>query len=138
LPLAVDRARNVVYGFDDKNGMNALFSIALDGTNRRELVLARPDVDIDSLIRIGRDHRVVGASFATERRTTEYFDTELAKLSVALGKALPGSRASRSSMPVPARASCCWLPRATSTPACSTCSTRRPGGWRKSCRCART
>lgn len=89
-PVAVDRNRDVVFGFDGKDGMTALYSIALDGSNRRELVLARTDVDIDELVRIGRDNRVVGVSYATERRTTEFFDPELKKLSVALSKALPG------------------------------------------------
>ena len=90
-PVAVDDARNLVYGFDHKDGLQALFSVALDGTGRRELVLSRPDVDVDNLIRIGRDHRIVGASFATERRSTEFFDPELKRLQSALGKALPGS-----------------------------------------------
>ena len=52
--------------------------------------LGRPDVDVDELVRIGRDDRVVGASYATERRTVEYFDPELKKLAAALGKVLPG------------------------------------------------
>jgi dipeptidyl aminopeptidase/acylaminoacyl peptidase len=89
-PIAVDRSRNVVFGFDGKDGRNALYSIALDGSNRRELILARTDVDIDGLVRIGRDDRVVGATYATERRATDFFDPELKKLSAALGKALPG------------------------------------------------
>ena len=89
-PYAVDAARNVVYGFDLEKGMLALFSIALDGSGKRDLVLARSDVDIDQLVTIGRNNRVVGASYATERRTIEYFDPELKKLSAALAKALPG------------------------------------------------
>jgi dipeptidyl aminopeptidase/acylaminoacyl peptidase len=89
-PYAVDRDRNVVYGFDDNSGHRALFSIALDGTLKRELVLARPDVDIDNLIRIGRQSRVVGASYATERRQVEFFDPALKKLSASLSKAMPG------------------------------------------------
>lgn len=89
-PVAVDSALDVVYGFDDEKDTTALFSIALDGSNKRQLVLARSDVDIDQLVTIGRDNRVVGASYATERRTTEYFDQELKSLSTALSKALPG------------------------------------------------
>ncbi|CUS43291.1 MAG: S9 family peptidase [Pseudomonadota bacterium] len=89
-PYAVDRDLNVVYGFDDNAGHVALYSIALDGTLQRNLVLARPDVDVDGLIRIGRQQRVVGASYATERRQVEFFDPELKKLSASLSKALPG------------------------------------------------
>ena len=87
-PNAVDAKRDVVYGFDDKDGRAALYSITLDGKYLRHLELSRPDVDVDGLVRIGRDDRVVGASYATERRTVEYFDPELKKLSAALGKAL--------------------------------------------------
>ncbi|MFM5924618.1 MAG: alpha/beta fold hydrolase [Novosphingobium sp.] len=89
-PIAVDLNSNVAFGLGDNNGMTALYRIALDGSLRRELVLSRSDVDIDSLVRIGRDNRVVGASYATERRTTEFFDPELRKLSASLSKALPG------------------------------------------------
>ena len=89
-PYAVDPARNVVFGFDDNGGHTALFSIALDGSLKRDLVLARPDTDVDSLIRIGRQNRVVGASYATERRQVEFFDPALKKLSASLSKAMPG------------------------------------------------
>ena len=47
---------------------------------KRDLVLARPDVDVDGLIRIGRQNRVVGASFVTDKRQAEFFDPELKKL----------------------------------------------------------
>ena len=89
-PYAVDSDRNVVYGFDEKDGYRALFSVALDATQKKDLLLARTGVDVDQLIRIGRAARVVGASYATDRRIAEYFDPELRKLSAALGKALPG------------------------------------------------
>lgn len=89
-PYAVDSKRNVVYGFDDHDGRAALYSVSLDGSSVRQLELGRPDVDVDELVRIGRDGRVVGASYATERRTVEYFDPELKKLAAALGKVLPG------------------------------------------------
>jgi dipeptidyl aminopeptidase/acylaminoacyl peptidase len=89
-PYAVDRERNVVYGFDDNGGHTALYSISLDGSLKRELVLARAGVDVDGLMRIGRQNRVVGASYATEWRETEFFDPELKKISTSLSKALPG------------------------------------------------
>lgn len=89
-PYAVDSGRNVAYGFDDHNGYQALYAISLDGAGNRELILGRSDVDVDSLVQIGPSNRVVGASYATERRTVEFFDAELRKLSLALGKALPG------------------------------------------------
>jgi dipeptidyl aminopeptidase/acylaminoacyl peptidase len=89
-PLAVDSDKDVAYGFAENDGRDALFSLSLDGLATRELLLSRPDVDVDSLVRIGRDRRVVGASYATERRVVEFFDPELKALGAALGRALPG------------------------------------------------
>jgi len=89
-PVAVDRDKNVAYGFDTVNGRIALSSVSLDGSLKRDVVLARPDVDVDGLVRIGRQNRVVGASFATDKRQTVYFDPELKALSASLSKALPG------------------------------------------------
>ena len=88
-PYAVDRDANVAYGFDDHGGRQALYRVALDGSLKRELVLDRPDVDVDSLIRIGRQQRVVGASFATDRRERVIFDPALKALAASLGRALP-------------------------------------------------
>jgi len=89
-PYAVDPQLNVVYGFDAKDGRRALYKVTLDEALTRELVLARPDVDVSGLVRIGRQNRVVGVSYVTDRRETEFFDPELRKLGQALGKALPG------------------------------------------------
>jgi dipeptidyl aminopeptidase/acylaminoacyl peptidase len=89
-PYAVDPDLNVAYGFDTKDGRRALYRLALDGTDKRELVLARPEVDVDHVIRIGRQSRVVGASFVTDRRQAIFFDPELKALRSALAKALPG------------------------------------------------
>lgn len=89
-PYAVDRALDVVYGFDRDGGRQALYKVALDGSAKRELVFAHPHVDVDGLIQVGRQHRVVGVSFATERREIAFFDPELKKLGAALSRALPG------------------------------------------------
>ena len=90
-PYAVDSALNVAYGFDGKDGRSALYRMALDGTSKRELVVSRPDVDVDQLLRIGRQRRVVGVSYMTERRDSEFFDPELKRLRQGLIKALPGA-----------------------------------------------
>lgn len=89
-PYAVDPKLNVAYGFDGKDGRQALYKVSLDGSLTRELVLARPDVDVSGLVRIGRQSRVVGVSYVTDKRETEFFDPELRKLGQALGKALAG------------------------------------------------
>ena len=89
-PVAVDRDANVAYGFDRQDGRSALFRVSLDETLKKELVVSRPDVDVDDLIRIGRQRRVVGASWVTDKRDARFFDPELERLRGTLGKALPG------------------------------------------------
>lgn len=93
LPLRVDASKNVAYGLDDEGDYRSLYSIALDGSGTRTKLLGKPGYDIDALITIGPSRRVVGASYATERREAEYFDSELRVLSERLRKALPGSPA---------------------------------------------
>lgn len=89
-PVAVDRDLNAAYGFEWINGRQAVVRVGLDGTMKREVLVARDDVDVDRLIRVGRDRRVVGASFATEKRQTVFFDPALKVLAAALSKALAG------------------------------------------------
>jgi len=90
-PRAVDPALDAVYGFEDQpNGRTALVRVRLDGSGTHEVVLGRDDVDVDGLVQIGRAGRVVGVSYATDRRQVEFFDPALRKLGAALGRALPG------------------------------------------------
>jgi dipeptidyl aminopeptidase/acylaminoacyl peptidase len=88
-PVAIDSAKDVVYGFDQHDGFLALFTISLDGNETKRLVRARDDVDVDQLVTIGRNGRVVGVSYATERRLVEFFDPEVDRLAAGLAKALP-------------------------------------------------
>jgi dipeptidyl aminopeptidase/acylaminoacyl peptidase len=89
-PVAIDRDLNVVYGFKKKDGRFAVYSIALDSSLQESLIYARPDVDVDGLIRIGRRRRVVGVSYATDVRKAVYFDPAIEKMAASLSKALPG------------------------------------------------
>ena len=88
-PVAVDHDLNVAYGFKKKDGRQALYSVALDGSLAEKLVYARADVDVDGLVRIGRRNRVVGASYATDVRSAEYFDSDVQNLMKSLSRALP-------------------------------------------------
>jgi dipeptidyl aminopeptidase/acylaminoacyl peptidase len=88
--VAVDSALDIAYGFGIHDGREAVFSVALDGSGAKTLINSRPDADVDELIRIGRQRRVVGVSAATEKREIEYFDEELAALAGRLQRALPG------------------------------------------------
>lgn len=89
LPVAADPAENAAYGFEKLNGRFALYKVKLEPGLAKTLVYARDDVDVDSLIRLGRRKKIVGTSFATQKRQAVYFDPELAKLSKSLSKALP-------------------------------------------------
>lgn len=89
-PVAVDPATDRALGFQYEGGRQGLFAKSLDGSGTTTLLLSHPDVDVDSLMRIGRSGRVVGASFATDYRYVDYFDPELKQLAGALGKAFPG------------------------------------------------
>ncbi len=90
-PVAVDPDLDVAYGFKkDGNGRSAFYSVALDGSKRETLIFAHPQVDVDGTMRIGRRGRVVGVTYATEKREAVYFDKDLAALGRSLSKALPG------------------------------------------------
>jgi acetyl esterase/lipase len=90
-PLAVDPDLDIVYGFKKKDGRRALYSISLDAAMHEELVFARPDVDVDSLIQLGPQRRVVGVSYVTDRRIAEYTDPAVNMLVKSLRKALPNA-----------------------------------------------
>lgn len=89
-PVAVDSALDVAYVFEKTNGRRAFYKMKLDGSGHKELVASHPTVDVDGTIRIGRRDRVVGVTFATEKREAIYFDPELKALAASLSKALPG------------------------------------------------
>jgi len=86
---SVDHDLNVAYAFKKVDGRKALYAITLDDSLHEELVYGRPDVDVDELIRIGRRRHVVGASFALETRSAEYFEPNVKTLVASLSKALP-------------------------------------------------
>lgn len=87
-PVAVDRDLNVAYGFKKLDGRFALYSVKLDESLQEQLIYSRPDVDVDDLITIGRRHRVVGTSYATDVRRPVYFAPDIGALTESLQKAL--------------------------------------------------
>lgn len=89
-PIAVAPDRNSVIGVDYHQGRKALFERPLAGNATPVLLLAHPTADVESVIRIGRNQRIVGASYSTDKNTVQYFDKELAALAASLHKALPG------------------------------------------------
>lgn len=89
-PVAVDPAKNVAYGYEKTDGRDALVTVELDPGLERKVIFAHPQVDVTGLVRVGRDQRVVGASYVTDHRQVVYFDEQVAALTKSLGKALGG------------------------------------------------
>jgi hypothetical protein len=89
-PLTVDPVADVAYCLDNKNGHDELYKVALDGSMRAELAYSDPKVDVDDIVRLGRQARLIGVTTVQEKRSITYFDKEYAALAAALGKALGG------------------------------------------------
>jgi dipeptidyl aminopeptidase/acylaminoacyl peptidase len=88
-PLAIDADINALYALKKKNGRWALYTIKLDETLAERLIAENPRVDIDDVVRVGEGMRVIGYTYADERRHATYFDPEFKALSESLSKALP-------------------------------------------------
>ena len=89
-PVAVDSAQNIAYAYGKVGDYDGIYTIPLEDGAEPTLLSSREGVDIDRLLRIGRQRRVVGASYATEKRQIAYFDKDLEKLASSLERALPG------------------------------------------------
>jgi len=91
VPIAVDGTRNVAYAVKSLNGRDAIYSVALDGSFKAELVSSNPQVDVNDIITLGRHGRAIGVSYITDRRQTDYFDPEYKQINAMLAKAIPGT-----------------------------------------------
>jgi acetyl esterase/lipase len=89
-PIAIDAGSNSAYVLRKTYGRDALYRMTLDGSGTTTLVAADKDNDIDGIVRIGHGQRVVGYTFAGDKRRTVYFDPDYASLQTALGKVIPG------------------------------------------------
>jgi dipeptidyl aminopeptidase/acylaminoacyl peptidase len=88
-PLEVDHDANLAYGYKKLDGRRALYTVALDGSLKEELLFARPDVDVGRLIHIGRRHRIVAVTYSDDLTRYHFLDPDFEKLLVTLAKALP-------------------------------------------------
>ncbi|KGB56955.1 Prolyl oligopeptidase family protein [Sphingopyxis sp. LC81] len=91
-PLAIDPATDRVYGLQSVEGRKAVVAMALDGSGAVTTVFKHPEVDIDNIVRVGRNGRIVGVSYATDRRVSVLTDPALAKMTAALSKVLGGKQ----------------------------------------------
>ena len=88
-PLSVDGKNNRVFGLENKDGRDALYTVDLDTELTKKLIFAHPKVDVGGTVRFGEGGRVVGVSYAVDKPEVLYFDKGLAKLARQLSKALP-------------------------------------------------
>ena len=88
-PLAVDAASDSLYALRKTDGRNALWRVKLGNTPMFEKVASHPRVDIDGVVRFGDGQRVIGYTYADDKRQTIYFDPEFKALAGSLSKALP-------------------------------------------------
>ena len=87
-PLAVDPTSDSLYALKPLNGRKALYRIKLTDTPTEELVASNPRVDIDEVVRSANGERVIGYSYAVDKRDVIYFDPEYKALASSLGHAL--------------------------------------------------
>ena len=87
--LAVDATTDSLYALKPLDGRKALYRIHLTDTPTTEFVASNPHVDIDNVIRSANGQRVIGYTFAEDKRKGEYFDPEYKALVAALGHAIP-------------------------------------------------
>ena len=90
-PLMLERASNSLYYLEKADGRFALRRMALDGSERSELVASHPSVDIDGPIVIAPGEPVVGYRFTDDRSRSVFTDRDYAGLHAKLTKALPKS-----------------------------------------------
>lgn len=88
-PIDVDASCGCAYALQPLDGRQALYRVKLDGSMATELVYANERVDVDGVLRIGRGDKVIGLTYAEEKRHAIYFDKEYGALARGLGKALP-------------------------------------------------
>lgn len=86
-PMAI--VGDLAYGVKKVEGRQALYAVTLDGTLQEKRLLAYPDGDVVSLIRLGLHGPVVGAYYLTETEHTVYFQEDIRQQMDALHKALP-------------------------------------------------
>ncbi len=88
-PIEVDAETNSAYVLKKLNDHLALYRVKLDGSMAIELVYKNDKVDVDGVVKIRRNSRAIGVTFAEEGQHIEYFDPKYTKLIASLSEALP-------------------------------------------------
>jgi len=88
-PLAIDAQTDSLYASKKVDGRSVLVNIKLDGSLAEQQIAANPKVDIDEVLTVGEARRVIGYTYAEEKRNLVYTDPEYKALASSLSKALP-------------------------------------------------
>lgn len=88
-PIKVDADTNSAYILKKLEGRLALYRVSLDGQMKADLIYKHDKVDVDQVVRINRNSRAIGLTFAEDKRHVIYFDQKYAELTASLSKALP-------------------------------------------------
>jgi dienelactone hydrolase len=88
-PLAIDATSNSLYVLKPLGGRKALYRVKLTDAPSTELIASNPKVDIDDVIRSSNGQRVIGYTYAVEKRSGDYFDPEYESLVSSLAAAIP-------------------------------------------------
>lgn len=87
-PYYVDPTLDLVYGLKKVDGRRVAYTVSLDGQRSEKLILAQPNVDVNGFATIGRNRRVIGVTYTTDRSEVRYIDPELEKLAASLARGL--------------------------------------------------
>ncbi len=90
-PLAIDPTINALYAAKEKDGRDALYRIALDGSGQQTMVVEDKNYDIEDVVQDSASKKVIGYQVAGERTDTVYFDPEFKGIAAGLSRALPGA-----------------------------------------------
>lgn len=73
------------------NGRAAIFEMALDDQSDRQLLFARPDVDVGGPVRWPTDQRIVGFSYVTDRAKVHFIDSQVQQIQISIDAVIPYS-----------------------------------------------
>lgn len=88
-PIDIDADTNSAYVLKTLGDHLALYRVKLDGTMATELVFKNDKVDVGGVVKVRRNSRAIGVTFAEEDQQTKYFDPSYERLVTDLSQAIP-------------------------------------------------
>jgi dipeptidyl aminopeptidase/acylaminoacyl peptidase len=84
IPIGFHDRQNELLFFDSYEGRRALFALDLDNERSRRLIYAHERLDITDVQRLGKDRRLVAATYVDDRPRFKFFDERVGKVHAAL------------------------------------------------------